>query len=1267
MSSPHNENQLLSLAPLWCHDEATRVLASNGRFSFGQSSSCDVQVDQPGVQRHHCTIVCRHGVATITPINGADLSVNAIPVTGSSPVSSGDTIQLGAASFRAHFRPASSFLRHAVPSQHSELTASLTAQATSDGERRALDKQHSELMQWQHRLDDRCVEMEQQAAQITSRYTELLTQQREFEQRSNRFESARQEAFDLLKLQQDMAAKNAEWEKELNEQKHALANRNADLDQREAAVEVLEQLRHQLESDRTQLDDEFNELEQKRADASDRFSILQQIAEDISNLESEWKKKQRDAQSELDQLAQQIEAEELSLKNRIAESERAADEANTIRQDAERSRVEMVAWREEQESELKRAQEEFAARESQFEEMLREFSESQATADEQRSFLSVGQVHLHAGLESLSEREHSLQTDHHQSNRLHCELNDRLADLDKREEQIRTWQDEIQGQRDQFELYSAEQRADLEAHAEQLNVREEEIRAQTDELHTQQADLRRRLDELQSDETDRATLEAQRIELEESRQQVKTAARKLATREESVSKWAGDLEAEKMTIQLQRTRHAEEVEAWQSRMSYEQDNLATRTSTLAAAEQRLQTEIDELESVQEQAAAAIDEKELARQAANLAQREDELQQQAETLEAREHELESRADEIASLLTDARRHMRNRADQVDVPESQSQAGPTASSEVQQLQEQLAEVVVERNELSIALTEGRHAFETVRYEMDTRPEVAGASVTEEELLQEVEQLRTEISSIPESRASGEFAAQVEQYESTIRYLQSQLQASEQQTPEDGRTEFDAEYLAMIEELTAAVEERDQQIKALSEQSQGTTFTDIDEAELQTMHRELDTRAIVLDERESELWNRQRLLEQSEAEIEAQRHNIIGARQQLELAQVELQVAMDHAKTTQESGDPETGALLGMADGVAPSVTIENDIPEVRSKIGEQFGINNSDGSEAIPQDSTSLTAVDVYSRESSDAVSMSLSEVHRILIEHQADVTGGEANDGDGDDFGDWDMEHLLVQNRENAGNSLPEELSDLPVAKSAPKPGPTQASQPVSFLGTGISGEHNPDNDPAQSASKFPPKTVSESKFKGPQNRTLDLNELCDKVDSFRQLSPRSIENGRVTYALKQEHGELTARKLILAKLILTAMTVAAGAIMNLIPFLVVYLVSGLAGLSAIELMVKWFSVHRRVRNVAVVPCSAVRDHSHSQVSVPTERRPADRISEGESAAELTANAQEEEQLSHPEANHLSGLDTKLGPPETDTLTDEPTLDPNTVNDFPKGE
>ena len=403
MSTLQIENQLLALAPLWDRSGATRVLAPTGRFSFGQSSACDVQVDRPNVQPVHCTIVCRNGMASITPVDGSDVFVNGTPVDGTLPIHSGDTVTLGSASFAAQFRPASSF-QQTVPVPW--------LSGTSKSERKALDQRHTQLMQWQQRLDDRCVELDEQAAQIAARHTQLLERQREFKKRSTRFKNAQQEAFDLLQLQQDLAAKNSDRERSLNELDQQLAAARAELAKRESAVEVLEDIKREVESERSELEAGLRNLEDRQTEASERFRALKKIAEDVA-------------------------AQEAELKGRIAAAEQATHDADASRRDAERSRTEFVAWQKEQEFQLKSAQEEFSARERQFQEMLKELSETQAGTDQLRAELTDREDRLAAELNSLAERESALQDAHKELNRQNCELKDLRSELEHREEQIR--------------------------------------------------------------------------------------------------------------------------------------------------------------------------------------------------------------------------------------------------------------------------------------------------------------------------------------------------------------------------------------------------------------------------------------------------------------------------------------------------------------------------------------------------------------------------------------------------------------------------------------------------------------------------------------------------------------------------------------------------------------------------------------------------------------------------------------------------------------
>ena len=219
-------------------------------------------------------------------------------------------------------------------------------------------------------------------------------------------------------------------------------------------------------------------------------------------------------------------------------------------------------------------------------------------------------------------------------------------------------------------------------------------------------------------------------------------------------------------------------------------------------------------------------------------------------------------------------------------------------------------------------------------------------------------------------------------------------------------------------------------------------------------------------------------------------------------------------------------------------------------------------------------------------MSFSEAKTVLIdEPEAEAASDEENDAvedDGDDFVARYMEDLLARNKEHAGTSLPEELSNPLVSEQSATVPQKQPWQPRSFLDTYISGEYNPDTYSATAVTEPYTPMPAELELTQPERQKINLNELRDNMDSFRQLSTRSVENALATHAQKQERGGLTVRKLVLICLILGSIVTAAAVVLNLIPFFVLYIAGGMTFMSMIELGFKFLSIRRRVKNMAEI-------------------------------------------------------------------------------------
>ena len=501
-------------------------------------------------------------------------------------------------------------------------------------------------------------------------------------------------------------------------------------------------------------------------------------------------------------------------------------------------------------------------------------------------------------------------------------------------------------------------------------------------------------------------------------------------------------------------------------------------------------------------------------------------------------------------------------------------------------------------------------------DTEPYVVG---DEMELMQQVEQLKAELaSSAKGSNHSPEaFTQQVEAYEQTIKELQVQLEAAQAAADKAAAADGDGSpLLEIVAELKERLQQQDQQITELTNANAdagGSNSPEHSSDELRTLHRELDDRAVVLDTRENELLERKRALEQSEGEIETQRRQLLEARQQLELARAEIQVAMQAAPVPPDVDDFDYDSVgrsdsmqrhdsVLKRDGLSGNHSVSrssgDSVPAVRSEIAELFGIKVGDAKKDDPVDKIEslLPAVDEYSQELSAAVSMSFGRADGVLLEAASvDETHEEEPVSDGDDFVASYMEQLLARNRDKAGGTLPQELTKGGSAPSAAKPAskPEPAKVPEkkpsvqkSFIDSYMAGEY--DSGDGNSTKTQPPQAMDETggmhaePVKAAPRARIDLESLRSNMDSFRELSTRSVENALASHAKRQEKGGITARSTVFGALCLVTVALVGAAFMKVVPFgLPIWLLIAATAASGAELVYRMNLINRKVKGTKV--------------------------------------------------------------------------------------
>lgn len=1186
MSSPtsdrtvKSENRLLvALVPTWDAGEATRILAHSGHFVLGSDPSCDVQLAVAGVAPMHCDIVCRGGIATLTPRGDCSVRVNHVPVSASVQLGGGDMISAGAAGFRVEFRQESLFRRPGRGRQADAVRADvapalpghagrLDQPAPSSGtgvDSADTREQNTALADWQQRLEERSTELDRRAELLTARQTQLLQSQSLFEQRAAQIEQRQKEVFQQLSdldLRRQLVVEN---EAALAAEREAVNLATREL---EAARGEFSRVRSEF---RAEQDEERARLQQERRQLTENMDALQTRQEAFEEQIRDHHRRTEECEATERQLT------ELSRK---LDAKRAEDDARRNAADVELAEREsavsfLQADLEEQAAQLNSKIAAFEEdRNAAAAELSRERERFAAAAEEQ-------QADLDAQKRSLEER--------------FAEIRERVAEL----EDLETTRSRVAEQSEKIAVLEAELKAVEAAKGEESRSLDERL----EHLATAAEQL----------EQDR---EAHIQTVSEWEQRVAETDQRLAGREETLNVLEEQLRAQAdAAAELSRQDGADhgnqastltdasdveeqraELKAWEAELQERHEEIADRVTQL----KRLSQAQSSSAAGSEDATGALSVAESHQFAVEL----EEGRRQIERLEAERDELSTGLNELRAAFETVREELLRRdhdssGEREKLDEIRSELA-SRDSELAAVNNALAGKARQVNELELRLQTLVSDFDEERARLEEEKTAASAapnfisSVNEEALLQQIDSLRKELDEAQSSgnRPSESFAANAEQYESLIRDLTQQieeLQAQRQQEPEDHTGQ---QHLELISELKARLEAREEDIRLLeSVRDNGGGANAGDPEELRTLHRELDSRTVVLDTREEELRERQRMVEQAEVEVESQRRELLEARQQLELARAEIQSAMEQPHPD-PSPAPDVNALLEAAPVRSDEPEDEpgdDAAPKVRSELAELFGIGNTDSSPDVQSEPhQGLTAVDEYSQESQAAVPMSFADAGNVLLEPPAvEETEKETQSGgeEGDAYVARYMEQLLARNREKAGAANPE----APAAATAAAPAAVDATvqqddgpkEQKSFIDAYLSGEY--DGADARPVDDVVTSNVSED----PQPRTprqkIDLDALRNDMDSFRQLSTKSVENALASHAKRQNRGGITARTTILTVLFLICLFFVSAAAMNVISFGIAVWISIIAVMvSGLELLYKLWTVNQSVRNSTTV-------------------------------------------------------------------------------------
>ena len=1078
--------------------------------------------------------------------------------------------------------------------------------------------------------------------QINLRQTELLdgsakqiaAQKTELDELSVRLDQ-RQHALRDRELRLQMSSdKLADKEQKLNEvrdeldaarERHSvqLAEVQKELDKAAVSKEEQETLRREHEQEVQLLRGELAELTAQHAHERQEWqqqsaslsasadSVAMQKAE-LETAQEEFEQARQDhleritaareelesREAELQQQLQTVEQQSRSIADSVSDIERQSQELEAAREQLQLERDQQLADLQSVRAQMQELEADLIRRES---ELARQETEQQQRSnllDSRETDTAAQRQRIEQQVEELRLREAEVAQTAADCDQRTADLNCLEAETQERLQQI----EKLQAEFDQQAADAVDRVAGETDRVAELDARESEIEQLFQQLESQSVAVQQNAEQLQSE------LEQSRDDHEQAvadwQQQQLDAEQRLNQKQATLDTVEQQLRDESEQLKSQHQLLAEQTHAAEERERQLQVEMEQRSAELTSWETELQQRYDEtaerVQLIKQLSAEArvvsvdADPKEFTdEQKDELSEKLENARQQVADLEAERSELTTALTELRSAFDSVREELVERNEQ-DSSESAAleelrQKMDLCDDELNQLRDELAQKQDDNIRLQQQLQDVAHDFEQEREALDRQlQEFRSQSGSEsddplaESLLEQVEELRAQLSAARDgsSGSATEFAQQVQAYERQIEDLSSQL-AAEREGLSAAPGGNDDQFLEVIAELKQTVEDQQVEIQELQSTNADADLQGMEEVQLR--HRELDDRTHVLDQREEEIRERQRMLDLSEGELEDQRRDLLESRQQLEMARAEIHVAMD------VGSEPEFPAVDDHAepaeDDEEPIETPTEDQPHVRSEFAELFGMTGAAAEPSPEADEIDpdLPAVDHYSQESAAAVSMSFSESQSMLLEAEASQETSDSEEDDNDDYVASYMEQLLARNRETAGGALPQELTKKSQAVTAVEtkaPEPAKPTGQTSFIEAYMSGDYGSPDVAADDSHTPAASQQATSEPKAPRQK-IDLDALRNNMDSFRQLSTKSVENALATHAKQQERGGLAARMMICSVLALVCIFVVGAALMEVIPFGPIVWVSLLAGVvSCVDLGLKSWSVRRKVNNAA---------------------------------------------------------------------------------------
>ncbi len=1202
-----DETTLTALVPIWDSGEETLVFPASGQFLCGSHRNSAAKISLPGVADRHCRMLCRDGDVKVEPFGQHEVRVNDTPVFGSHPLNTGDHLAIGPATFRVERRRAG-FMSRVNVINHSPTSTAPAAETTADGvtrqmvelerrlaeaqstpaapaptvvsqlavpvpafsmpvlagatqenRRKLLDAREAQLTEWQSDLELRCVELDNRSTTLARQQALLSERQLEIEKRAKELENWQQETSRTMRVQNEQA--NADAHREIQQQRAELNLRD-----------------EQLNRERADLDAQSRRLEASKQTVAARMEELSEARRTLATERSEYLREQKSVAAEIEnrESALHNQQQELAVRaEHVSDLEAERDNVTRLSQQLEIQQADLAA-RETELSELEVIREDVIQREAALQQLQLELD----TAAVELQHLEAIRQDVKTGtaeLESLrAQLEPQLATV--------AELETLRAEVTERESALQTRQAELQQEVD--DLGSAAK--DVAAEWQRI----EQTRAELADADAKITSLRLLQEE---HATRQAQLNLHQEELNTLSEDLQTRSAAFENTQSEQTALSAQLSAQLTTQQTELQQLAQQLADQDAEISVQRDELA---NTLAEAEQlkTLRAELEQREAASDTLNAAIEAEraKMTAREAELNQLAEALRQQAERLNEEDAERQQRqteqaeqAEQTAAATAEAQQKtdaLTQELDQLRQTLESTRAElaaaadvPADDSSVQQLSELNAELV----QVQQSASEQQRLMEEVRQESaDVTAERDELSIAVSELRTALEATRDEITAAADSTSHDSQAGITDDDESAS-----------------------MQYREMIEQLTNKVAEQQDIIVSLQnsssqgdEDSDGSQHVSTTTEEVKMLHRELDERTNLLDTREESLREQQRMVEQSAGEIEKQRRAMLEARQQLEMARAEIQVASHrHDSVLREASVPAVESFAEEQSHDEPKLTGDS-VPAVRSEIAELFGLGKSGGFsnlaalEPVQEPSVSTTAelmaaVDDYSQEQAAAVSMKFSDASDVLLApvHEDEASSGqgvEQTEGDHDDFVSQYMEQLLSRNREGAGGALPGELTKpaaataKPAAKSTPAPpkaaAPAKPKAPgqVSFIEQYMSGAYD-ESGPAETVVDDEPVIDTEPARPAVPRAKVDVEAMRKNMNSFRELSTKSVENALATHAKRQRRGGIANRSTLCLTLGVVCILMVSASLIGVIPFgIFTWLSIVAAGIAVADLMLK---------------------------------------------------------------------------------------------------